>query len=313
MKRVVRIAASLAVALLVLAVVAGWLIFPPESIDAGADFPRVAGPYLGQTPPGASAERFAPGIVGRELHTAVVFSPDGQEAYWRAMGEEVNEIVVSRLEGDRWSPPQVAPFASRFFDSDDPCFSPDGERLFFTSWRPLAWHRVFEQKERIWYVERTARGWSRPKPVGPAVNEMELHWQVSVSAGGTLCFASEGDIYCAPFEDEQYQLPERLDGTINTTDKEGHPFLAPDESYLIFSSSGGAGGMGDYDLYVSVHNPDDSWGEAKNLGAGVNSRYQELYPVVSPDGSYLFFLSNRAGAHDVYWVDFEVVGRLISE
>jgi hypothetical protein len=306
-------AAILAVALLVLAVVAGWLLFPPDSIDGGADFPDLAGPYLDQAPPGASAARFAPGIVGRELHTAVVFSPDGQAAYWRAMGEEVNEIVFTRLEGDRWTPPRVVPFASRLFDSDDPCFSPDGEKLFFTSWRPLAWYRVFEQKERIWYVERTDGGWSRPKPVGPAVNEMELHWQLSVSASGTLCFASEGDIYCSPFEDEQYRLPEQLDSTINTAGKEGHPFLAPDESYLIFSSFGGAGGMGDYDLYVSAHNPDGSWGEAQNLGAGVNSRYQELYPVVSPDGSYLFFLSNRDGAHDVYWVDFEVVGRLISD
>jgi Tol biopolymer transport system component len=64
---------------------------------------------------------------------------------------------------------------------------------------------------------------------------------------------------------------------------------------------------------ICVHNPDGLWSEAKNLGVGVNSRSQELYPVVSPDGNYLFFLSNRDGAHNVYWVDFEVVRRLISE
>jgi hypothetical protein len=303
----------LAVVVLALAALACWLVFPPDRVSNGADLTELSGPYLGQKPPGDKAERFAPSLVDEDLHTAVIFSPDGTSAYWRPMGEDVNEIIVTRLEGDGWTQPQVVPFASRFFDSDDPSFSPDGEKLFFTSWRPPAWYRLFEQKERIWYVEKTERGWSRPRLVGPAVNAMQLHWQVSVSASGTLCFASEGDIYCSRFEDEQYQPPERLGGTINTAGGEGHPFIAPDESFMIFSSNGHPGGMGDYDLYISTRNTDGSWSEPVNLGAGVNTKYQELYPVVSPEGKYLFLLSNRDRALSVYWVDFEAVKRLIFE
>jgi Tol biopolymer transport system component len=261
------------------------------------------------------AERFAPGVVGEDLHTSVVFSPDGQEAYWRLMDEdEANEIVFTRLEEEGWTAPQVVPFASRFFDSDDPCFSPDGKKLFFTSWRPLAWYRLFDlQQEGIWYVEKTERGWSRPRPVAPAINEMDLHWQMSVSARGTLCFASEKDIFCSRFEDGQYQIPERLSSAINTAGDEGHPFIAPDESYLIFSAYSRPGGMGDYDLHITFRDADGSWSEAMNLGPGVNTQYQELYPAVSPDGKYLFFLSNRDRAHGVYWVDFETVKQQIFE
>jgi hypothetical protein len=312
-KRVVRMSVILAVSLLFLAVLVCWVVFPPDHVGDRAGFPELTGPYLGQRPPGEKAERFAHGLVDEDLHTAIVFSPDGQEAYWRPMSDDVDEIVFTRLQEEGWTPPQVVPFASRFFDSDDPCFSPDGEELYFTSWRPLAWYRVFDQKERIWYVDKTERGWSHPRPVASTINGLELHWQVSVSASGTLCFASEGDILCSRFEDERRQPPERLGNAINTTGDEGHPFLAPDESYLIFSSYGRSGGMGDYDLYISTRNADGAWSEAMNLGAGVNTRYQELYPVVSPEGRYLFFLSNRQRAHSVYWVDFESIKRMISD
>ncbi len=68
---------------------------------------------------------------------------------------------------------------------------------------------------------------------------------------------------------------------VNTPSEEGLPFVAPNESYLLFSSNGHPDRVGDYDLFVSVHGIDGSWSKAINLGEGVNSRYQELYPVMS--------------------------------
>jgi Tol biopolymer transport system component len=126
---------------------------------------------------------------------------------------------------------------------------------------------------------------------------------MSVSAKGTLCFGSAGDIYCSPFDGREHGSPERLPSTVNTSSREGQPFIAPDERYLIFSSNGYPDGVGDYDLYISVRDADDSWSRAINLGEGVNSPYQELCPVVSRDGQHLFFLSSRGGSHSVYWVD----------
>jgi Tol biopolymer transport system component len=314
MKMLTRIGLTLLILLIAVVMLILFFFFPKEKVATGSDFPILKGPYLGQDPPGLSPELFAPGIVSANSHSATVFSPDGDEIYWRPLEmEAVDEILFMRLENGQWTPPQVVPFASRFFDSDDPCFSTDGDKLFFTSWRPLRWYNLLgQQKERIWYVERTAGGWSQPQPVGPAVNAMELHWQVSVSTDGTLCFTSEGDIHCAALEGEEYGQPERLGGTINTASREGTPFIAPDERYMIFSSNGHPDRVGDYDLYISVRRPDGSWSQAANLGWGINSPHQELYPVVSPDSKYLFFLSDRNGAHSVYWVDFGTVEPLIS-
>ena len=43
------------------------------------DFPKLAGPYLGQKPPGMTPVIFAPGIIATEFHehSFPSFSPDG--------------------------------------------------------------------------------------------------------------------------------------------------------------------------------------------------------------------------------------------
>ncbi|MBN1266351.1 MAG: PD40 domain-containing protein [Anaerolineales bacterium] len=289
------------------------VIFPAHRLEINPDFPQLTGPYAGQTLPGAVPERFAPIIINYEVHTAAVFSPDGQEVYWRPMSDEVDEILFMRLEDGIWTYPQIVPFASRFFDSDDPFLSPDGEKLFFTSWRPEKWYQVFGLTEGIWYVERTERGWSNPIAVGTSINSMDLHWQFSVSANSSLYFSSEGDIYRSEFSNDQYQDPVKLNSMINTPSNEGHPYIAPDESYLIFSSNNQADSLGDYDLFISVQRENGSWSKAINPGAGVNSRYQDLCPVVSPDEKYLFFMSDREGMFSIYWVDFEPMKKVISE
>jgi Tol biopolymer transport system component len=313
MKHALRIAGIAAGILLAVVILLLLVAFPQDRLVINPNFPELTGPYLGQNPPGSRPERFAPSIIDSEVHTAAVFSPDGQEVYWKLMSDEVDEITFMRLEDGRWTHPQVVPFTSRFFDSDDPCFSPDGQKLFFTSWRPARWYQVFGVSEGIWYVERTGQGWSKPKSVGSSINSMNLHWQLSVSENGSLYFTSEGDIYRSEYENDQYQEPIKLVDEINAPSKEGHPYIAPDESYLIFSSNSRVDSQGDYDLYLSIHRDDGSWSKPTNLGSGVNSRHQDLYPVVSPDGKYLFFISNRDGMHSVYWVGFERIRTLISE
>lgn len=51
-------------------------------------FPKLTGPYLGQKQPGMTPEPFAGNIseVHTVLHSGIVFSPDGTEAYWFAEG-----------------------------------------------------------------------------------------------------------------------------------------------------------------------------------------------------------------------------------
>jgi hypothetical protein len=86
------------------------------------------------------------------------------------------------------------------------------------------------------------------------------------------------------------------------------PFVDPDESYLIFESAR-PGGYGFSDLYISFKRSDGSWTPALNMGEPINSSARETAASVSPDGLYLFFLSDRHQQWDSnpYWVSAQVI------
>ncbi len=46
---------------------------------------------------------------------------------------------------------------------------------------------------------------------------------------------------------------------------------------------------------------------AINMGEIVNTKNHELCPIVSPDGKYLFFLSNRNRFQENYWISAEFI------
>jgi ankyrin repeat protein len=247
-------------------------------------FPRLTGLYLGQTPPGDELKVFAPGIVYLD-HGTVSVSPDGQEMYWPTG----TAIMMTRIQDGRWTQPAYAPFSGpsdiNFYD-DVPFVTPDNRRLFFTSKRPLG--SDTSRKENIWFVERTATGWSQPRPVGPAVNAMSLHWQVAVANSGTLYFGGRNekdslgssDIYSSRLVDGEYTTPVNLGSAVNSKDGESQPFIAPDESFILLYRAPGQIPS----AYVSFKGRDGKWLQAVKTdlpwaGAGI---------MVSPDGKYLF-------------------------
>jgi ankyrin repeat protein len=247
-------------------------------------FPILKGPYMGQAPPGDTLVLFAPGIIVID-HSSITTSPDGTEMAWGTG----TSVMMSRVKAGRWTKPEYAPFSGKsdisFYD-DVPFFSPDGKRLFFTSRRPLT--SSTDRKENIWFVERTDGGWSDPKPVGDEVNGMALHWQISVSKSGTLYFAGRrddelgsGDIYRARIVNGRYARPENLGPVINSKDGETQPFIAPDESYLLFSRVVERRPV----PYISYRSKEGSWLPPLSLEKYIG---KVGCLIVSPDGKYVF-------------------------
>ena len=85
--------------------------------------------------------------------------------------------------------------------------------------------------------------------------------------------------------------------------------IAPDESFMVFTSINQPGGYGQRDLYLTLHLPDGTWSKPRNLGPRINSAYFEFGPRISPDKKYLFFTrangwwENRyRDTSDIYWV-----------
>ncbi|NIM47852.1 MAG: hypothetical protein GTN78_13610 [Gemmatimonadales bacterium] len=285
--------------------------------SAGADtspprFPALTGPYLGQPAPGNEPALFAPDIVAshRFEHCVVTFSPDADEAFWGSSFQPADSgytrgiILTSRLQDGRWTPPRPASFSSNLrYGEGEPFFSPAGDRVYFISQRP---HPVDgSRRERVWFADRADTGWSAAQVIEGGPNARDLHWQFSVAANGNIYTGSRGDILVSRYHNGQWAEPERLGDAVNSEEGEGSPFIAPDESYLIFMRSGGPG----LRQYVSFRDGAGRWTTPRDLGDAVNAA-GSVCAAVSPDGKYLFFHSFGNGNADIYWVDAAVVHEL---
>jgi Tol biopolymer transport system component len=272
------------------------------------------GPYLGQKPPGMLPEVFAKGIVSSSQGVFnAAFSPDGMEFYYsiNERGGRETMMFMTR-ENDRWTLPRPASFVSPQNDCD-PIFSHDGKRLYFISTRPKK-NDAASSDWDIWYVERAGKGdWSEPINIGPPVNSGVDEYYVSLTSEGTIYFASNRsgglgsfDIYRSELVDGHYAEPENLGAAINTKHLEHDPFIAPDESYIVFTSVDRPGGFGTGDLYFSTRQEDGTWTKSKNLGKAYNTRGYDFCPILSPDGKYFFF--TRQG--NIYWIRLEAIKKL---
>ncbi len=279
---------------------------PPE-------FPGLKGKYLGQKRPGKKPELFALGIVSSKdwEHASPVFSPDGTEVYWTSISGRMR-IVWMKLEKGKWSAPTPAPFTG--FDDCYPSISDDGKRLYYVSYRQLNADRKNPGFGiNLWFVDRTKNGWSEPRPVGPPFDTGNI-FGFSMTREGTVYFAEGGgnsfDICRSKLAGGIYSKPERLGEAVNSSYMEDEPFIALDESYLIFKSMR-PGGFGGADLYISFHRGDGSWTEAQNLGPSINTEHAERFPLVTRDGRYFFFGSDRNGnPGDIYWISAKFIEKL---
>lgn len=283
--------------LLVLMCIAWCPLVPAQQIPDGS--------YLGQAPPDNEPQIFAPGIVTltnrNEFHGS--FTPDGQEFYFAVStpGWSEHRVMMVCQQQGHWITPEMAPFSGWGIDWGV-YLSPDGQQLFFGSSRPQDSWAIFN----IWMCERQGSTWSEPVKLG--FNSSGRDYAGTCTWDGTHYFGSERhgliSIFRSVLVAGKYAPVEKLPYPINTSGRDLNPWIAPDESYLIFASDRG----NNQDLYISYRNGDDSWTEPINLGPSVNSQDSEWNPSLSPDGQYLFF-SRSTGVptanpqnFDLYWV-----------
>jgi len=267
--------------------------------------------YFRQTPPGLTPEIFAPDIINHLAHSSPSFTPDGKEIYWSIVSgnNETRKIYYVKFENNKWSNPILASFSGNHHD-DQPFISYDGGKLFFASKRPKIENG--DQENDIWISDKTEQGWDEPK----TINNLIGLWTPTVTRNGTIYFLeiiNSTRVICrAELKNGEYSEIECLNENINKKEALNWcPFIAPDESYLIFSSNR-KGGFGSGDLYISFKNKNGEWQKAINMGNSINTDRQERFPGVSPDGKYLFFtrLYSSPYYHDLYWVDAGIIDDL---
>jgi hypothetical protein len=141
--------------------------------------------------------------------------------------------------------------------------------------------------------------WSIPRNLGEPVNSKSNEWYPRTAADGALYFGSDRpgglggtDIYRCKFANGKYQAAENLGNPVNTKEDEYEPYIAPDQSYMIFMADR-PGGLGGHDFWITYQR-DRKWTEPKNLGAPFNSASNEYAPKITPDGKYFLWSTTRA-------------------
>ena len=294
--------------------VASWL--KEKGVDRGSHkFPKLAGPYLGQVPPGSEPKLFAKGIVSTRagLYGTITFSPDGREAVWRP--ESKAGILYANSLSGTWGPPRVFSPTAREAAVSFPFFSLDGRRVYFTA--GTVGSSGITEKEIIAFAEKIGEGWSERKAFDSVVNSLNLHWQFSLDETGNVYFSGPGGINCSRFENGRYLPPAPLPEPINEKHSEEDkyssgeigPFISPRGDYLIYSRVR-AGTPLPFQLFIAFKRDDGSWSEPRNLSEKLRTEGNDSMAMVTPDGKFLFFQSQRIGsgaARGLYWVDARVI------
>lgn len=156
---------------------------------------------------------------------------------------------------------------------------------------------------KIWFVERNDSGWSEPYILDRQANKDLMG--ISSTLDGTLY--SSGIVRIGQ-DNSHYLEPEWLGPPLDVMtpggEHVGHPFIAPDESYIIFEDKRTSGHG--WALYLSFHLSGDRWSPPINLADRMKFSRNQSLPMVTPDGKYVFFTSGKS----IYWVSAKFIEEL---
>lgn len=263
---------------------------------------------------GPETRTFLPGVVSDDGAFGFTLSPDGAHALWVKSGGSRARLVIMEMRkvDDVWQAPSVAPFSgSQEWKDIDPMFSPDGRTLIFQSNRPVP-DRPARKGFDIYAVERTAQGWGPVRHLGHEINTDDSESSATIAANGNIYFMkdapdTQSDLWVSERVEGRYRAARRLGQPVNTAARESNPYVAPDESYLIYFSA--ANLETQPDLYIAFREG-GGWGAPRRLKAPINSNDPadaEFTPFVH--GSTLYLArQRRAGERfieNIYAYPFE--------
>lgn len=265
-------------------------VFAQENKKNEGDFPVLKDRYLGQELPGTTPKPYASGIVSTEkyLESGFAFLPDMTEICFTRKGGKYKKptFMVMQYKNHRWSkksivPSNVASYKKRFIPT------------------------VAEMRKYDVFKDIPITGFTK-------------------SAKGTYYFYyidfeknGEGYMSYSRLINGTYETPIKMSKAINTGKYIAHPYIAPDESYLIWDVE--MEGKNTPDIYISFRQKDGSWAKGINVGRRINTSRYEQYGKVTPDGKYFYYFKGDVKQKDdgsryvvggPYWVSIKNIMKL---
>jgi len=247
------------------------------------------------------------------------FSADGLTLYFnttRAGGWGYSDIWVTyrdALDAPWQEPVNLGPAVN----SDDwewaACVSVDGLELYFGSD-----HNSEPEGSNIWVSTRESvtEPWGQAVSLGSVVNSSVMDYHPAISVDKlTLVFASlrsggvgqdNVDLWKTQRASvsEPWGDPVNLGVPINTEDHQYWPSFSLDGRWLFYTTAPPGGPYNEVMAIPCL--PDGSWGPPQRVMWGVVQPQYALNPVLTPDGSALYFNSNvpeGVGGADIWQVD----------
>ncbi|PCI93999.1 MAG: peptidoglycan-associated lipoprotein [Flavobacteriales bacterium] len=162
--------------------------------------------------------------------------------------------------------------------------------------------------EDIYITKKVDGKWTSPENMGSQINTdgHDATTAVSPDAQSMLIYKDtkgDGNLYECKLEGAVWSKPKKMNKYINTKHHESSASYSNDGKTLYFVSNK-PGGFGNHDMYVTKWDEiKQDWGESKNLGPTLNTKYNEEAVLIHPDGKTLYFSSqghSSMGNYDIF-------------
>ncbi|MGI9543240.1 MAG: OmpA family protein, partial [Cyclobacteriaceae bacterium] len=200
-----------------------------------------------------------------------------------------------------------------------PVLNEDQSTIIFTTRRKLGnlsedVHTDNFSYEDIFIAQYQDTAWSQAANIGTTINTPFHDSNIALSADGRQLYLYKdiedgtSDIYYSELgADSVWSRPQPVSGDVNSDFTEKSLSMSPDGGTLVFSSDR-PGGEGEMDIYLSTRGADGVWSDATNLGAPINSEYDEDSPFLDYDGKTLYFSSRGGkgmGGYDIFKSEYD--------
>ncbi|MEO6976766.1 MAG: hypothetical protein ABJA76_06000 [Mucilaginibacter sp.] len=248
-----------------------------------------------------------PGVANRAA--APAFSPDGKSVYFGTSPVKDITIMASYCKDNKWTEPVIAPFSGGFHNLE-PAFAPNGKYLVFASNRPTTtdgpvidgyWGKKNYPGNggNLWKVDLTKKGWGEPRRLPDVINQNNSIFSPAITADGSIYFmlpdtAGKFHIRRSQYKNGKFETPVRPSFSVDAYG-DVDPVVAPNESFLIFSSGRPPALPHTADLFIVFRTP-TGWSEPLDLRQLISDKVFGVEARLSPDLKTLYFSNQRNAA-----------------